>query len=261
MRRCGGSGSRTGRNSAESRNPVRLLGAAGQERHQLLAEQHGPQCHHDDAAGKRYCPGGAGPALQQGAREQGHHRVNQARQCHERHAQQPGLHRHGQGGLGADELRYEGHIKEQALGVDPAGAHPLQEGAQLCSGGLYSGGAGRVRAEARAAPGPEGSHPQPQQVARAGQGNPAQDPGHACQHGGQPGHQQDGVKDVSAAEPGNRGDETALPQARRDGVGPVHPRRAGQGCSNHQEGKEQLRVHRVSPVEGLSGATIGRIRP
>ena len=110
----------------------------------------------------------------------------------------------------------------------------------------------RPGVEGGAAPRADGAEAEPQQVSRAGHGQPAEDAGQAGQQGGQPGHHQHRVQDVAAAESGDGGDKAALPQARRNGVGPVHAGGAGQGAGNHQEGEEQLGIH-----GGLQGFGVG----
>ena len=105
--------------------------------------------------------------------QQCHAAVNDRHEQDEREAQQPGLHRHRQRGVRADELRHQGHEEQQALGVDPADAHALQEGPELVLGTAADGA---IRAEACAAPGPQGAQAQPQQVGGARDRQPAEQP-------------------------------------------------------------------------------------
>ena len=106
--------------------------------------------------------------------QQRHAAVDDGREQNKCHTQQPGLDRHGKGSVGADELRHQSHEKQQALGINPADTHALQEDPRLARGsrGWHSA---RPRAEAGSTPGADGAEAEPQQVDGAGRGQPAQD--------------------------------------------------------------------------------------
>ena len=77
-----------------------------------------------------------GPGMQQLPGKQRHAGVDDACEQDKRQAQQPGLDRNRQGSVRADELRHEGYEEQQALRVDPAGAHALQESPELGGRGV-----------------------------------------------------------------------------------------------------------------------------